>query len=181
MTATTSVTTRAATAQGATMGGDEAAAGRRDAAMDMGAAVAVVDGLFDVQGGAPALLGAKCTRCGTHYFPRRARCSNPACDGAVAEPVRLGRHGTLYSWSVQAYRPPPLFGMEPWTPYAIGLVDLPEGVRVLAMLTGAAPGEHRIGSAMELRLERLRVDADGRDVLTWTFAPVHAVRAETAS
>lgn len=136
------------------------------------ASVPVVDGLFDVQGGAPALVGAKCARCGTHYFPRRARCSNPLCAGAAAEPVRLSPHGTLYSYSVQAYRPPPLFGMEPWAPYAIGLVDLPEGVRVMAMLTGATPDSHRIGSLMELRLEPLRVDAEGREVLTWKFAPV---------
>jgi uncharacterized OB-fold protein len=133
--------------------------------------VPVVDGLFDVQDGAPALVGAKCPECGTHYFPRRARCSNPACDGHEAQSVRLSARGTLYSYSVQAYRPPPLFGMEPWAPYAIGLVDLPEGVRVMTMLTGAAPDEFRIGSPMELRLEPLRLDADGRDVLTWKFAP----------
>ncbi|MCZ8131703.1 MAG: OB-fold domain-containing protein [Steroidobacteraceae bacterium] len=134
--------------------------------------IPVVDGLFDVQDGAPALVGAKCTACGTHYFPRRARCSNPACNGAEAAPVRLGPRGVLYSWSVQAYRPPPLFGMDPWAPYAIGLVDLPEGVRVMAMLTGAPPEAFQIGSPMQLRLEPLRVDADGREVLTWKFAPV---------
>lgn len=139
--------------------------------------IPVVEGLFDSQGGAPALVGAKCAQCGTHYFPRRARCSNPACAGHPVEPVRLSARGTLYSYSVQAYRPPPLFGMEPWSPYAIGLVDLPEGVRVMGMLTGAAPEELRIGAPMELRLEPLRHDADGRAVLTYKFAPVARARA----
>lgn len=139
--------------------------------------IPVVEGLFDAQGGAPALVGAKCARCGTHYFPRRARCSNPECAGHAVEPVRLSPRGTLYSYSVQAYRPPPLFGMEPWAPYALGLVDLPEGVRVMGMLTGAAPEELRIGAPMELRLEPLRHDADGRAVLTYKFAPVASTRA----
>lgn len=140
--------------------------------MHTGQSVPVADGLFDTSGGAPALVGAKCPVCGTHYFPRRARCSNPPCGGHEVEAVRLGTRGTLYSYSVQAYRPPPLFGMEPWAPYAIGLVDLPEGVRVMGMLTGVPPGELRIGSEMELRLEPLRHDPDGRAVLTYKFAPV---------
>lgn len=134
--------------------------------------VPVVAGLFAVEGGVPALVGARCAQCGTHYFPRRARCSNPDCEGHAVESVRLSGRGTLYSFSVQAYRPPPLFGMEPWAPYAIGLVDMPEGVRVMGMLTGVAAAELRIGSTMELRLEPLRQDENGRTVLTYKFAPV---------
>lgn len=134
--------------------------------------VPVVDGLFDCTDGVPALVGARCALCGTHYFPRRARCSNPACAGHELEAVRLAGRGTLYSYSVQAYRPPPLFGMEPWAPYAIGLVDLPEGVRVMGMLTGFAREDLRIGAEMELRLEPLRREPDGRAVLTYKFAPV---------
>lgn len=142
-------------------------------------AVPVVPGLFDVQDGAPALLGTKCGQCSTSFFPPRARCTNPACDGALTHAVRLSRRGSLYSWSVQAYRPPPLFGMEPWAPYAIVLVDLPEGVRVMGMLTGAGVDALRIGMPMELRLEALRVDDDVREVLTWKFAPVSPL--ETAA
>lgn len=138
--------------------------------------IPVVEGLFDTTGGAPALVGAKCAGCGTHYFPRRARCTNPECEGREVELVRLGTRGTLYSYSVQAYKPPPLFGMEPWAPYAIGLVDLPEGVRVMSMLSGA-PGDFRIGSEMELLLEPLRHDAEGRAVLTYKFAPVAGASA----
>jgi uncharacterized OB-fold protein len=173
-------TTTTTTVREATMG-VHGAAGDREATAAGAQGAPVVEGLFEVHDGVPALAGAKCGRCGTHYFPRRARCSNPACEGAPAEAVRLGRRGTLYSWSLQAYRPPPLFGMEPWAPYAIGLVDLPEGVRVMAMLTGIAPDAHRIGSAMELRLEPLSVGADGRGVLTWKFAPVAGPLAGSAS
>lgn len=145
--------------------------------MTTDAGIPVVEGLFDVDGGASALLGAKCGGCGTHYFPRRAHCSNPDCEGRALDNVRLGRRGTLYSYSVQAYRPPPLFGMEPWAPYAIGLIDLPEGVRVMGMLAGVAPETLRIGAEMELRIEPLRRDADGRAVLTYRFAPVEPATA----
>jgi uncharacterized protein len=136
--------------------------------------IPVVAGLFDLAGDGPALLGSRCPDCGSHYFPRRRRCSNPACAGREVEPVRFGRKGTLYSWSVQAYRPPPLFGMEPWAPYAIGLVDLPEGLRVMAMLTDVNPQDLQFGCAVELRLEPLRRDAEGRTVMTYKFAPVAA-------
>lgn len=139
--------------------------------------VPVVAGLFDVQGGQPALLGTQCGQCSTSFFPPRARCTNPACEGAVTTGVRLSNHGTLYSWSVQAYRPPALFGMEPWAPYAIVLVDLPEGVRVMGMLTGATADALRFGMPMALKLEALRIDAEGREVLTWKFAPVNLVES----
>lgn len=138
--------------------------------------VPVVAGLFDVQGGQPALLGTRCGQCSSSFFPPRARCTNPACEGAVTAPVRLSNRGTLYSWSVQAYKPPPLFGMDPWAPYAIVLVDLPEGVRVMGMLAGSADAL-QIGMPMALRLEALRVDAEGREVLTWKLAPVESLES----
>jgi uncharacterized OB-fold protein len=61
--------------------------------------------------------------------------------------------------------------MEPFAPYAIGLVDLPEGLRVLGMLTGCELDEIRIGMPVELVVEALYTDESGRDVLTYKYAP----------
>lgn len=128
-------------------------------------------GLFDGQGNQTRLLASRCRGCGTPYFPRSLGCRNPQCADKHLEEVRLGPQGTLYSYTVQTYRPPALFVMDNWAPYALGLVDLPEGLRVLAMLTGRAPGDWRIGEPVQLTTEALHRNAQGVDVLTYKFRP----------
>jgi hypothetical protein len=118
-----------------------------------------------------ALVGSRCTGCGSHYFPRSLSCRNPACEDKSVEEVLLGRRGRLYSYTVQSYRPPALFGMEPFEPYAIGLVDLPEGLRVMGMLTGCELDEIRIEMPVELTVEPLYTDDSGREVLTYKYVP----------
>jgi uncharacterized protein len=122
-------------------------------------------------GASPALLGSRCEGCSTHYFPRTSSCRNPACKAPALVDVQLSRTGNLYSYTVQRYRPPPPFVLEPWAPYALGLVDLPEGVRVMGMLTGMSLDDIRIGSTVELVAESLHEDGQGQPVLTYKFAP----------
>lgn len=88
--------------------------------------------------------------------------------------AHLSRRGSLYSYTIQRYRPPPPFACEPWAPYALGLVHLPEGVRVMGMLTGVALDAIRIDMPVELVSEALYQDAQGQSVLTYKFAPVAA-------
>lgn len=133
--------------------------------------VPVADDLFRSTGAGTALVGSRCSGCDAHYFPRSLSCRNPGCDDKQVTDVLLGEHGTLYSFTVQAYRPPALFRMDPFAPYAIGLVDLPEGLRVLGKLTGCALDEIRIGMPVALTVEMLYTDEEGRDVLTYAYAP----------
>lgn len=130
----------------------------------------VADSLFRTDAAGAALVGTRCTGCGTHYFPKSLSCRNPECAVKVVEEVLLGRRGRLYSYTVQAYRPPALFRMEPWAPYAIGLVQLPEGLRVLGMLTRCELGDVHIDMDLELVLEPLYRDGSGHDVLTYKYA-----------
>jgi hypothetical protein len=46
-------------------------------------------------------------------------------------------------------------------------VELPEGLQVLGMLTGCALDDIRIDTPVELTLEALYTDEEGRDVLTY--------------
>lgn len=133
--------------------------------------VHVADDLFVRDDDGVALLGARCDGCGARYFPTPVSCRNPACDDKRLEPARLGRTGRLYSWTVQGYRPPALFRMDDWEPYAIGLVEVPEGLRVMAMLTGIGPDGPQIGMPLTLVAEALYVDDEGREVLTYKYAP----------
>lgn len=135
--------------------------------------VPVADELFEA-GDEPALVGTRCTGCGTHYFPKSISCRNPGCESKTVERAVLGRRGRLFSYTVQSYRPPALFRMEPWEPYAIGLVELPEGLRVMSMLTGVDLDAIEIGMPLRLVVEPLYRDEAGRDVLTYGYAPTAA-------
>jgi uncharacterized protein len=131
---------------------------------------AVAADLFRGDETSVALVGTRCTACATTYFPRSLGCRNPECAGPAVEEALLGRTGELYSYTVQHYRPPPLFRMAEFAPYAIGLVTVPEGLRVLAMLTGCEPAALRIGMPLELTTHVLGTDEAG-ELLTYAYRP----------
>ena len=133
--------------------------------------IPVAANLFQGEGRETRLIGSRCRSCGTHYFPKSLGCRNPQCRDKAIEDALLGPHGTLYSYTVQIYRPPALFRMEPFAPYAIGMVELEQGLRVMGMLTGCASDALRIGMALELTVETLYRDEQGRDVSTYKFQP----------
>jgi uncharacterized OB-fold protein len=100
----------------------------------------------------PVLLGSECSQCGTVSFPRQAAC--PRCTSTEVLERRLARRGTLWSWTIQRFRPksPPYTGPEEFEPFGVGYVELPGEVRVEARLTESDPGRLRIGMEMELTL-----------------------------
>jgi uncharacterized OB-fold protein len=135
-------------------------------------AIQAADGLFADTPDGPRLLGSRCTACETAYFPRSGACHNPDCPGSRIEDACFGPSGTLWSVAIQNYPPPPPAVIpEPYTPYAIGLVDLPEGLRVLGRLAVDDPLSVEVGTAMELVLAPLGQNEAGQDVVSWQFKP----------
>jgi uncharacterized OB-fold protein len=131
----------------------------------------VVAGLFTECNDGPYLSGTRCASCSALYFPEVFSCRNPACLQKKVEPTLLPSHGKLISYTVQRYRPPPLFRVDGWEPYAIGLIDLGEGLEVMGMLSGFALEEIKIGTDVHLVIETLYTDDNGKDVVTYKFAP----------
>jgi len=130
--------------------------------------VPVADGLLAGSAEAPELIGSECLRCGVVAFPRQGSCA--ACTSGEVRERRLGRRGTLWTWTIQCFAPksPPYAGAaEDFEPYGVGYVELPGEVRVEARLTEADPDRLRIGMPMELVL----VPAPGGG-LTYAFQPV---------
>lgn len=115
----------------------------------------------------PRLLASRCGDCGEYFFPRRLVCAR--CLGRSLTPCEIGPRGTLYTYT---YLHVPLFGSmrDNVAGYGVGQVDLPEGPRVQAVLSGG-PGDFRIGMEMELELETLRVTKDGDAVTIFRFKP----------
>lgn len=93
--------------------------------------------------------------------------------GSEWEETELPREGTLWSWTVQRFRPksPPYAGAAAFEPYAVGYVDL-GSVIVESRLIGAIDG-FRIGMAVALVPEPFTL-ADGTSRLTFAFAPKEA-------
>ena len=61
-------------------------------------------------------------------------------------------------------------GFDP--PYAVGYIDLPEGVRIYSMLTEADMKKLEIGMEMELVIEPIRKTSDGEEIIGYKFKPV---------
>jgi uncharacterized protein len=125
----------------------------------------VRDGLF-TDGDPPALLGTRCAACGSVHFPRADACTY--CATEDPEPIELSRRGTLWAWTAVTAPPP---GYQGEVPFGVGVVELPEGVRVITRLTESDPGALVAGQPMELRIVPLHRDPDGNDVMTYAFAP----------
>jgi uncharacterized OB-fold protein len=126
----------------------------------------VREGLF-TDGDPPALLASRCGNCGSVLFPRVDACTYCATDGP--EPLELTGPGILWAWTAVTAPPP---GYEGDVPFGMGVVELPEGVRVITRLTASDPDSLDPDQAMELRIVPLHRDAEGNDVVTYAFAPV---------
>jgi uncharacterized protein len=130
----------------------------------------VRDGLL-LLGDRTTLIGGRCRECQSVCFPKQDFC--PYCSEGSVHEIELSRSGTLWAWTAVTAAPP---GYEGPVPYGFGVVELPEGVRVVARLTEADPAKLTGGQQMVLVLDPL-IDTDERKVLTYAFAPVEATAA----
>jgi uncharacterized OB-fold protein len=134
--------------------------------------VPIAEGLYTWPSDEPRLIASRCERCDEVAFPAQRSC--PACTSESVGEILLSRRGELWTWTIQRFPPPPPYAGDPkrFTPFGVGYVELPEGIRVESRLTTANPDELHIGQAMELVVEEFARDADGRSLMTFAFAPV---------
>jgi len=135
---------------------------------------AISDGLFRVAGdGTIHLLGGYSPSSTKYHFPRMPVCPYTGADDV--EDVELSDHGTLWGFTAVT-APPPGFGGD--VPFGFGVVELPEGLRVITRITEADPARLSFGMPMRLVTTPVRTDdaddggGDGDDeVVTWAFEP----------
>jgi uncharacterized OB-fold protein len=125
----------------------------------------------------PALLASRCASCATIAFPKAKEfCGNPACDGTEFEELALSRRGTVWSYTDAQYQPPPPYtpATDPYVPFALAAVELPEGLTVLGQLAeGFGVGDVKVGSPVELVVEPVYTDDEGERTI-WRWKPVPA-------
>lgn len=98
------------------------------------------------------LLIQRCTECRTLRFPWLPGCSR--CGSPEWDTVEASGAGTVFSYVVLHHPPFPAFD----PPYAVGLVELAEGVRMVSNIVGVPHDRVRIG--MPVRLAFQRVDEE---------------------
>lgn len=133
-----------------------------------------IDGWFTT-GPEPTLVGSRCTACTTVYFPPTTGfCRNPLCDGESFAEVELSRRGRIWSYTDAQYQPPPPYipSVDPYQPFALAAVELPEGMVVLGQVAdGFGVADLKVGDEVELVVETLYTDDSG-DRTIWRWRPV---------
>lgn len=100
------------------------------------------------------LVVQRCTGCGTHRFPARDICSRCLSRDAAWTPVS-GR-GSVFSWAImhQVYHP----GFAAEVPYAVVVIELDEGARLVSNLVDCAPADIRAGMPVEVVFDDVAPD-----------------------
>jgi len=100
------------------------------------------------------LEAGKCEKCGKIYFPRRLVCGE--CGNSKFKSIHLDRQGKLISYTV-IHVAPSKFSSQ--APYAVGVVELKDGLRLLAQIADC--NLENIKTGMPLRVEFRRVSEEG--------------------
>ncbi|OGF67023.1 MAG: transcriptional regulator [Candidatus Fischerbacteria bacterium RBG_13_37_8] len=100
------------------------------------------------------LEAAKCKVCGKIFFPPRLICS--ACQAREFEKIKLSREGKLITYTVIRVGPSQFVDQ---VPYAIGIVELKEGVKVLTQITDCELD--KLSTGIKVKLEFRKIQEDG--------------------
>ncbi|MEV2252390.1 OB-fold domain-containing protein [Streptomyces sp. NPDC050147] len=100
------------------------------------------------------LLIQRCGGCQTLRFPWLPGCN--ACGSLDWDTVEASGEGTVYSYVVMHHPPFPAFD----PPYAVGLIDLAEGVRMVSNVVGVPGDKVRIGQPVRLEFQRVDKELD---------------------
>jgi uncharacterized OB-fold protein len=97
----------------------------------------------------------RCNGCGKVFFPPRLVCNK--CRGREFTKTILPTSGTLETYTV-IHVPPSGFGDE--TPYAVGIVEMGENVRVTGQIVDCDTSKLEIGDKLKLEFRRVRTDGE---------------------
>lgn len=125
--------------------------------------VFIRDDLFKETPDGVVLVGNKCPACGRAFYPKADFCTQ--CLNKELEELVLSKRGALYTYTIT--RVP--VGRYP-IPHAIGMITLPEKVRLTTPLI-MGEKEFKIGQEMEMEITTLWSEED-RDVIGYKFKAV---------
>jgi len=102
------------------------------------------------------LEAARCGDCGKVVLPARRIC--PGCGGEDWEKISLSRKGKVIT-STAIHIAPNEFVME--APYAMAVVETPEGARLMAQVVDCDPSSVQPGMEVSLEFRKIRREGHG--------------------
>ena len=118
------------------------------------------------------IMGSKCKKCGALSLPPRPICVS--CFGSQMEWVQFKGNGKLAAFTSIVVAPPPMakegFGRN--NPYVVGVVELQEGVKIVARITGVdAKKPEQIKVGMPLAAEFIQKGEGANKQTSLAFKP----------
>jgi uncharacterized OB-fold protein len=112
------------------------------------------------------LLGSKCNKCGATYFPPRKIC--PKCKSMDISEYKLPESGEIISYTIIRSAPD---GFTNYEPYAIGVIKLIDGTKILSQIVDTDFENIDIGKKVKLVFRRL-MDGGETGVITYGYKAV---------
>ena len=101
-------------------------------------------------------LEASRCECGRVSYPPRAVC--PGCRATDAEIIKLSHSGRVVTYTI-VHVPPDDFLME--APYALAVVETPEGARMMIQVVDCDPESVQVGMPVDLEFRLIRKEGKG--------------------
>lgn len=95
--------------------------------------------------GEKKLMGARCNKCGKIILPPRPVC--PKCLSKNLSWVQLNNRGKLLTYTIIHVAPERFQSM---VPYALGIIELEDGVRLPGIIQGVRHEDLRVGMSLEV-------------------------------
>lgn len=109
------------------------------------------------------LEAGKCTKCGKIVFPFRLIC--PECGHREFETVKLPDTGKILTYTVIRVAPSQFTDQQP---YAIGIAELANGVKLLAQIGDCDVKDIKVGMEVQIEFRRIQTD-DHHGVLSYAY------------
>jgi len=94
------------------------------------------------------LMGGKCKKCGKIHLPPRPLCDK--CFSKEFEWVEVPQRGKLLTYTIIHVAPPQFQSM---APYAVGIIQLENGLKIPGMIREVAPEQIKIGMELSIASE----------------------------
>ncbi len=109
-----------------------------------------------LQGSKYRLVGTRCTKCNSVFFPPRSLCPKCRRKGTVEEMTFSGK-GEIISYTIIRTAPE---GFEKYVPYAVAIIKLDEGTNISGQIVGNNIEGMAIGMRVRPVFRRMFEDGD---------------------
>jgi len=109
----------------------------------------------------------KCKKCQFISFPARLVC--PECGSKEFDTINLSGNGKIDTYTIIRTAPE---GFTDQAPYALGIVELDEGVKVMGQITDCEPDNLKIGDRVVSKFRRMNEEGKtGMIMYSYKFVP----------